>query len=204
MTELHSTVCQYCHTQFFTIDLALAHQATCPDVPAVIEEESDADRKLGDLLDSLAGVEGQMVSLATASILLAGQRKAESDRIEAIADLNLCREQLAVAQDEVERLTVREEQRVISHAVLSRIINTRLAEIRTLQDRLDVAKRFIATTIKDYAWGLDIIDGGDLQARAVANGILLATTYDPALHGEQDVEVGDPWYVIAPEWRVEP
>ncbi len=25
---------------------------------------------------------------------------------------------------------------------------------------------------------------------------------DPALHGDQDAEVGDPWYVIAPEWRV--
>ena len=43
------------------------------------------------------------------------------------------------------------------------------------------------------------IDGGEAQDWAVELGILIETTYDPALHGEsEDAEPGDPWFVFAP------
>jgi hypothetical protein len=151
--------CKFCGASSRIIADARAHDATCPQHPAVQETENL----------------NRLIVLLNATII-------EHDR----------QNDVLLAEAEAH---AREVTRLLAECV---------SEKADLVEQLAVAKRFIETTIKDYAWGLDIIDGGDLQARAVANGILLATTYDPALHGEQDAEVGDPWYVIAPEWRVQP
>lgn len=64
-----------------------------------------------------------------------------------------------------------------------------------------VAKRFIADMFKLACedGSIDVLDFDDEATRV---GILIETRYDPAIHGEQDAEPGDPWYVIAPEWSV--
>lgn len=60
----------------------------------------------------------------------------------------------------------------------------------------EFAKRCIA----EGSWrGCDF--DGAAQDWAVELGLLTKTTYDPAVHGENDVdaEPGDPWYVFS-EW----
>ena len=41
------------------------------------------------------------------------------------------------------------------------------------------------------------IDGADIQEIAEETGVLVETKYDPAIHGEQDAEPGDPWDVYS-------
>lgn len=47
------------------------------------------------------------------------------------------------------------------------------------------------------------LDGGDVQDKAVECGVLVPTRYDPAIHGENqvDAEPGDDWYVFSPEFK---
>ncbi len=70
-----------------------------------------------------------------------------------------------------------------------------------LLEQLAVAKRFIADLQERQNY---ILDGFDVSEFMLKHGILIKTTYDPALHGEQGAAVGDMWYVIAEGWRVEP
>ncbi len=67
--------------------------------------------------------------------------------------------------------------------------------------QLGLAKRFIARIIELYDKSYTV-EGPDIWDAATKHGILVETKYDPALHGEQDAEAGDAWYVIAEAWRV--
>ena len=66
------------------------------------QEESHADRKLEQLLAEVAGMEGQMVSVATARILAQKARQEEADKIQAVADLNIARARLTKVERVVE------------------------------------------------------------------------------------------------------
>lgn len=46
-----------------------------------------------------------------------------------------------------------------------------------------------------------MMDGADVQEVLQQSGVLVETTYDPAIHGEQDAEPGDPWLVFSPAWN---
>ena len=46
-----------------------------------------------------------------------------------------------------------------------------------------------------------MMDGADVQEVLQESGVLVETTYDPAIHGEQDAEPGDPWMVFSPAWN---
>lgn len=46
------------------------------------------------------------------------------------------------------------------------------------------------------------LDGGSVQEKAVECGLLVETTYDPAVHGESDIaEPGDRWFVFSDEFK---
>ena len=49
------------------------------------------------------------------------------------------------------------------------------------------------------------LDGGSVQEMATKFGILREEPYDPARHGENEVdaEPGDPWWVFSDEFKTE-
>ena len=52
----------------------------------------------------------------------------------------------------------------------------------------------------EAAWDGCGLDGGAIQDTAEAQGLIVATTYDPAIHGDNgDAEPGDHWFIIAPD-----
>ncbi len=188
---LHSIVCLHCAERFPDISGATAHDKTCPKHPAVWQ--------LAKVMDSERHEQSRLINERDAAV----QQVAECE-VHAREVTRLLAEYVSEKADAVEKLaeaTVREEQRVIQASLLSRIINTRLAEIRQLKDQLVVAKRFIGDMAK-LAWESGTIDCCDFDEQATKAGILIETSYDPAIHGEQDAEVGDPWFVVAEEWRV--
>lgn len=48
-------------------------------------------------------------------------------------------------------------------------------------------------------WGCDL-DGGGVQEKAEALGLIVKELYDPGKHGETEynIEPGDDWFVLAP------
>ena len=65
---------------------------------------------------------------------------------------------------------------------------------------LDLAE-FARWAIENGSWDSSLgLDGGDIQEKAQACGILVKTKYDPKRHGGNDVdcEPGDDWYEYSP------
>ncbi len=139
-----SFACLYCTHLFQDYEKAKAHDATCPEHPAVQELN-----------------QWRLAALET--------RLYRSDI------------------ETPDAATYRREQAQAACALLK---------------QLAVAKRFIARIIELYDKSYEV-QGSDIWDAATETGILVKTKYDPALHGEQDAEVGDAWYVVAEEWRVD-
>jgi len=73
-----------------------------------------------------------------------------------------------------------------------------------MTDVLDLAE-FARWAIENGSWdGALGLDGGDIQEKALACGILVLTKYDPETHGGNDVdcEPGDDWYEYSPAFRI--
>ncbi len=195
---LVTAMCLHCGQRFPDIATATTHDKTCPEHPVV--------RQLAKVMDAERHEQVRLIDERDAAVQQVSECEAHAREVtrllaECVSEKADAVEKLAVAQAEIDRLTIREEQREISASVLSRIINTRLAEIRQLKGQLAVAKRFIGDMAK-LAWESGTIDCCDFDEQATKAGILIETSYDPAIHGEQDAEVGDPWFVVAEAWRV--
>lgn len=75
-----------------------------------------------------------------------------------------------------------------------------IAEVRRLRGALTPLLDFFRYCIEEGSWNGGHFDGGALQDKAVALGLLAATKYDPAVHGEagpEYAEPGDDWYVFS-------
>lgn len=60
---------------------------------------------------------------------------------------------------------------------------------------------FIRWTIENGPFDGCDLDGGSVQDKAVACGILIETKYDPKKHGGSNVAVkGDDWFVFSDEF----
>lgn len=71
--------------------------------------------------------------------------------------------------------------------------------IERLTQQRDALIRFARDMILEAFDGCDV-DGGTIQDVAEREGLLIRTTYDPAVHKEVgDVEAGDEWFVVA-DW----
>lgn len=70
--------------------------------------------------------------------------------------------------------------------------------------KLDIVE-FSRWTIENSAFVGADLDGGDVQEKAIACGLLVQTKYDPAIHGRAEtseyVEPGDQWLVFSDEFR---
>lgn len=73
-----------------------------------------------------------------------------------------------------------------------------------LQGRIDelekagrAAAQFVMWALSEGSWQGCDIDGGAAQDKAVQLGLIVETTYDPAIHGENDggTEPGNSWFV---------
>jgi len=64
----------------------------------------------------------------------------------------------------------------------------------------DAMVEFIRWAIQESAFAGCDLDGGSVQAKAEALGLIKSTRFDPAIHGEHpDAVYGDPWYVFCDE-----
>jgi hypothetical protein len=58
---------------------------------------------------------------------------------------------------------------------------------------------FVQWALSEGSWNGCDLDGGSIQEKAIALGLLKVEPYDPDKHGESefDVEPGDDWYTLA-------
>lgn len=65
---------------------------------------------------------------------------------------------------------------------------------------MDLVK--FAAEIVAIAWEGGDADGATIQEIAESHGLVIRTTYDPAIHGPSDsVDPGDEWFVYSPEFK---
>jgi len=60
--------------------------------------------------------------------------------------------------------------------------------------------RAFAAAVMAIAWECGDLDGGAAQDLALQHGVIVEVPFDPKKHhgiGAEDVEPGDPWYVLA-------
>jgi hypothetical protein len=61
---------------------------------------------------------------------------------------------------------------------------------------------FAKWVMSEGPWMANELDPGDVQSKAIELGVIVATKYDPEIHGESElseyVEPGDIWYVVNP------
>lgn len=70
----------------------------------------------------------------------------------------------------------------------------------SLQDRGNgPLAEFARWALRDGSFSGHDLDGGSVQDKAEALGLIVKTKYDPAIHGDCDCcEAGDDWFVFAP------
>jgi hypothetical protein len=62
--------------------------------------------------------------------------------------------------------------------------------------------QFAAECLREGCFQGCDLDGGWLQDRAAALGLIIRTKYDPAIHGESDgAEPGDDWWIFSDELK---
>lgn len=62
--------------------------------------------------------------------------------------------------------------------------------------------KFVKWAIEESSFDGCDLDGGMLQDKAVEEGILIETAYDPAKHGPADgADEGDRWFVFSDEFK---
>jgi hypothetical protein len=57
---------------------------------------------------------------------------------------------------------------------------------------------FVRWAVEDNCWHGYDLEGGDVEKKALALGLIKEVEYDPNIHGEAEIEVepGDPWFVL--------
>lgn len=76
------------------------------------------------------------------------------------------------------------------------------AEITKLRAERDAAARCVEFTkwaIQDSAWQGGDLDGGAVQDKAEALGVIVKVPFDPAKHNSDYAEPGDDWFEFAPD-----
>lgn len=61
-------------------------------------------------------------------------------------------------------------------------------------------KEFLRWAMREGPWRGNDLDGGSVQTKAEALGLIVKVPYHPDKHGptDEDVEPGDDWYALAP------
>jgi len=65
-------------------------------------------------------------------------------------------------------------------------------------EQVDALKQFFRWAMQEGPFDGCDLDGGGVQDKAEALGLIVKAKYDPAIHGEQDIDPGDEIFVFAP------